>query len=59
MASNPSKPASEFSELNHLVRFVVPYLWPKNEPGLRRRVVIASVLMIAGESSSTSRSRSS
>ena len=46
MASNPSKPASEFSELNHLVRFVVPYLWPKNEPGLRRRVVIASVLMI-------------
>ena len=49
MQNSPAKRSDSLTELNHLVRFVLPYLWPRNEPGLRWRVVVASVLMIAAK----------
>ncbi|WP_027134602.1 ABCB family ABC transporter ATP-binding protein/permease [Geminicoccus roseus] len=37
------------AELKRLTAFVLPYLWPKNEPGLRTRVVLATIVMVAAK----------
>jgi ABC-type transport system involved in Fe-S cluster assembly fused permease/ATPase subunit len=37
------------AELKRLLAFVLPYLWPKNEPGLRWRVVLASIVMVGAK----------
>ncbi len=37
------------AELKRLLAFVLPYLWPKNEPGLRWRVVVASIVMVGAK----------
>ncbi|HEX2528996.1 MAG TPA: ABC transporter ATP-binding protein/permease [Geminicoccus sp.] len=44
---NQPRPAG--AELKRLLAFLVPFLWPKNEPGLRTRVVLATVVMVAGK----------
>jgi ATP-binding cassette subfamily B protein len=37
------------AELKRLLAFVLPYLWPRNEPGLRWRVVLASIVMVGAK----------
>jgi len=45
MASNPDAPAGERPMLATLRRFL-PYLWPKDAPGLRVRIVVALGLVV-------------
>ncbi|WP_255476530.1 ABC transporter transmembrane domain-containing protein, partial [Geminicoccus flavidas] len=45
----PGEPRAGLAELRRLLTFVLPYLWPKNEPGLRIRVVLASIAMVAAK----------
>ncbi|HWL66896.1 MAG TPA: ABC transporter ATP-binding protein/permease [Geminicoccus sp.] len=43
------EPRAGLAELRRLLAFVLPYLWPKGEPGLRVRVVLASIAMVAAK----------
>ncbi len=46
----PSGPKDEWNTLKTLL----PYLWPKGEVGLRVRVVIAMILLIAAKATNVS-----
>ncbi|WP_249341289.1 MULTISPECIES: ABC transporter ATP-binding protein/permease [unclassified Sphingomonas] len=48
MASNPDAPAGERPMLATLRRFL-PYLWPRDAPGLRVRIVIALGLVVVSK----------
>jgi ABC-type transport system involved in Fe-S cluster assembly fused permease/ATPase subunit len=45
----PGESRAGLAELRRLLAFVLPYLWPKDEPGLRIRVVLASIAMVAAK----------
>ncbi|MDF2381945.1 ABC transporter ATP-binding protein/permease [Nostoc ellipsosporum NOK] len=48
MASNPDAPAGERPMLATLRRFL-PYLWPRDAPGLRVRIVVALGLVVVSK----------
>ena len=46
--ANPSKPPRDAESWATLRRFL-PYLWPRDNPGLRLRIVVAMVLVLAAK----------
>ena len=45
----PTKPGSSRESGWRTIRRVTPFLWPKGEPGLRVRVVLAMVALLVAK----------